>query len=460
MSTITSHLQHKRPTLPRPFVMLGFAVLVLGLAILWRGTIGDTSPTLNVPVPAAIESAAPEYIARLQTRLHRNPDDVQAYAELGLGLLQQVRETGDISLYARAGQAFDEALARDSDYLDALVGQGILALALHNFTGALTLAERTHERNPWRAQILGIMVDAYVELGRYDEALVAAQEMVNLRPGLESYSRISYLRELHGDVDGAITAMQAAVDAGVRGTEQVLWSQVQLGHLYFGRGDLDGAEAVYRAALGARDGYAYAEAGLAQVQAARGEYAAALSAYESLTQRLPLPEFVAALGELYAATGAQAKAEQQYALVNIMQKLNADAGQDVDLDLAAFQVAHGDDPVAALELARAAYANRPTIYAADTLAWALYRNGAYEAAQDYSQEALRLGTQDALFYYHAGLIAQAQERPVEAESLLREALTINPYFDLLQVPIARRTLEELQTNFEMVRNEVYTFRPR
>ncbi len=438
MSIITSHLYHKRLALPRPLVMLCFAALLLGLAILWRSTVGNTSSTPNAPAPAAIESSAPEYIARLQTRLYQNPDDVQAYAELGLGLLQQVRETGDTSLYARAGAAFDEALARDPEHLDALVGQGILALALHDFDEALALAERARERNPWRAQILGIMVDAYVELGRYDEAIAAAQEMVDLRPGLESYSRVSYLRELHGDVDGAIAAMQAAVDAGAPGTEAVLWSQVQLGHLYFNLGDLAGAEAAYRAALDARRDYAHAEAGLARIQAASGDYAAALPIYEGLTARLPLPEFVAALGELYDVIGDATKAKQQYELVNVMQQLNAGTGQDVDLELAAFQVEHGDDAAAALELARAAYTNRPTIYAADTLAWALYRNEQYAAAWQYSQEALRLGTQDALLYYHAGTIADALGNEADAQHYLAAALAINPYFSLRYASYAKQ----------------------
>ena len=63
-----------------------------------------------------------------QHRLNRNPDDVEAYANLGFGLLRQVRVSGDIALYDRAGQAFTAALARDPKQIDALVGQGVLAL--------------------------------------------------------------------------------------------------------------------------------------------------------------------------------------------------------------------------------------------------------------------------------------------------------------------------------------------
>ena len=102
------------------------------------------------------------------------------------------------TLYGQAEMAFNEALKRDSQNVDALVGQGILALARHDFEGALRWAEQARALNPDRAQILGVIVDAQVELGRYEEAMASAQAMDSLRPGLTSYSRISYLRELHG----------------------------------------------------------------------------------------------------------------------------------------------------------------------------------------------------------------------------------------------------------------------
>ncbi len=381
------------------------------------------------PGGTAVEHGSVTAVTRWQARLAQNPDDTNAYAQLGLAYLQRQRETGDTAYYTLAEGALQAALAREPQHQDALVGQGILALARHDFAAALTWGQQARVQNPYRAQILGILVDANVELGRYDEAVSLAQAMVDLRPDLASYSRVSYLRELHGDVAGAQAAMATAVSAGLPGTEQTAWTQVQLGNLYLNSGDLDQAEAIYRETLYFRPGYAYALAGLAQVQAARGKYQAAIDVLQPLTTQLPLPEFIILLGEMYEATGQLELAARQYELVQIIQQLNADAGVNVDMEMALFEANHGN-AAQAVAMATAGYGLRPNIYAADALAWALYQNGAYEAAWPYSQEALRLGTQDARLHYHAGMIALALGDEEAGQAYLDTAVAINPAFVL------------------------------
>jgi tetratricopeptide (TPR) repeat protein len=330
--------------------------------------------------------------------------------------------------------------------LDALVGKGILALALHDFQGALDWADQAWSINPFRAQILGVKVDALVELGRYAEAVETLQQMVDLRPDLHSYTRISYLRELHGDTAGATDAMRTAATMGVPGSEQWLWTVVQLGHLYWNSGQLAEAEQIYRQALQYQADYPYALAGMARIQAAQGDRAGAIAQYEILAKRLPLPEFVIALGELYEANGQLDKAQEQYDLVHVMQQLNASQGMNIDLELAAFDVDHGQDPAAALAQAQAAYVERPTIYAAGALAWAYYRTGDYTTAAQYSQEALRLGTHDALLHHYAGMIALALNERGDARTHLAMALEINPHFSVLYAPEAEVALQQLPTD--------------
>jgi len=428
----------------RPLWMLACALLILAVAIGGRLVFNAIASAPAGP-PVAVAPSAREQAARWRARLQQDPDDAHAHAQLGLSLLQQVRETADAALYTQAETAFAQALQRDPHQLDALIGRGVLALARHDFHTALEWADRAQAINPFRAEILGIRVDALVELGRYDEAVVALQKMVDLRPDLQSYSRIAYLRELHGDVDGAIEAMQAAVDSGMPGVEATRWAQVQLGHLHFNRGDLQRAEAAYRDALRHQPGYAHALAGLARVDAARGRHARAITAYEEIVTRLPLPEFVIPLGELYAANGRDEQAQAQYELVRVLQQLNADAGMNVELELVDFNVEHGANPARAVEQARDVYANRPTIYAADVLAWALYQQGNYAEASRYSAEALRLGTQDAHLYYHAGMIAHKNEDNETARQHLQKALEINPYFSIRDAERARAVLERIQT---------------
>lgn len=453
MSTLMTHPAPVRRPTRRPFIIFLFACLILIVALIARFVLNRVAPT-QAPlqtIPAGVNlrgnvahSAAPQdEIAQLQEKLRQNTNDPSLYAQLGLAMLQKVRETADPTLYPQAQVAFDNALKRDPQQLDAIVGQGVLALARHDFKEALVWGQKAQALNPFRAQILGISVDGQVELGRYAEAVNTLQKMVDMRPDLASYSRVSYLRELHGDVDGAIKAMQIAVSSAIPGTEQWLWTQVQLGNLYFNRGDLANAELIYRQALQMKPDYAYAQAGLARVQAAQGNLKDAITTYAAVVKRLPLADMVITLGEWYEVSGKQAAAKQQYDLVNVIQQLNVSAGMNVDLELALFNANHGDKALAEKQ-ARTVYGYRPTILAADTLAWALYQNGKYAEAQTYSEKALRLGTQDAMLHFHAGMIAAALKDNPKASEHLKRALTINPYFSALYAPQVEAKLKELK----------------
>jgi tetratricopeptide (TPR) repeat protein len=422
--------------------MLGAAAIVLAGAIVSRAAQSPDPPSTSQTVATPVD--AQSTIQRLQARLKSKPGDANAYAQLGLAMLQRVRENADPALYTQAGVAFDRALSLDPGLLDALVGQGSLALSRHQFDRALDWGERALAINPFRAQIYGLIGDAQIELGRYDQAVRTVQKMVDTRPDIASYSRVSYLRELYGDVDGAIDAMRRAVNAGGPGAEATLWAQTYLGHLHFNSGDLDAAEAIYGATLAQQPAYPFALAGLAHIHAAYGRYDDAIALYQGLVDRLPLPEFAIALGELYDATGRPSHAVAQYDLVRAIQRLNAGADMNTDLEMALFEADHGD-PVRALVLARSAYDRRPSIYGADALAWALHRNGRHDEAWGYAQEALRLGSRDAMLQFHAGMIA-AEFNPAVARRHLRDALEINPHFSVLHAPEARDRLRKLVAN--------------
>lgn len=435
---MTSYTLTKRP-FSRPALLLITAVFLLLTTIVWQLFSRPATP-LPAPALAGRDRIAGNTVTDLQARVVQNPDDAEGYALLGLAYLQQVRETADANYYGLAEKALNEALSRDPQQLQAVLGQGILALARHDFRQGVVWGEQARTLNPYSPEALGVLVDANVELGEYETAVSTAQQMVNLRPNLASYSRVAYLRELHGDVDGAIAAMSQAAQAGAPGQEETLWTQVQLGNLYLNAGRLEEATAVYQQALQARPDYPFAQAGLARVQAAQGQLDAAIEIFEQLVGRLPLPEFAITLGELYLATGQPEKAQPQFDLVHLIQQLNADAGMNVDLELALFEANHGD-PAQAVRLATTAYDNRPSIYAADTLAWALYKNSDLDTAWQYSQQALRLGTQDAMLHFHAGMIAHQLDYTDAAENHLSQALAINPTFSILDVPLVQQILQ-------------------
>jgi tetratricopeptide (TPR) repeat protein len=384
-------------------------------------------------------------IETLQARLRQNPDDQRAYVLLSAVYLQKVREAGDPTYYGKTEEALRRALDLRPDDFAAMTQMGALALARHQFREALDWGEKARAISPGTAMIYGVIGDAQVELGQYGAALETFQTMVDLRPNLSSYSRASYMRELHGDVAGAIEAMQRAVQAGGPNAENTNWTRVQLGHLYFNSGKLAEAEAQYNQALASYPGYVHAIAGLARVHAARGEYDEAIKLYTDATSRMPLPEYVIALGDVYEASGHSQKAQQQYDLVRVMERLYAANGVDTDLEMALFEANHGQGQQIdeALTLARRALEKRPTVYAKDVLAWTLFQDQQYAVAADMSRQALQLGTRDALLYFHAGMIALKLGDETQARDYLERALSINPHFSILYAEQAQRTLEML-----------------
>ncbi|MEA2594584.1 MAG: hypothetical protein QOF01_1053 [Thermomicrobiales bacterium] len=433
------------------------AVLLLTGALNVRSVIGGSDNRLwdaDPSVPSATDQLVgaavrlptqlDDQIVSLQDTLRARPNNGEAASLLGLAYLQKVRETGDPSYYPKAEKLFTHALDRNKQDLNALVGLGTLALARHDFAGALDWGQRAATLNPYHAAAYGVIGDAQIELGRYDDSVATFQKMIDLRPDLTSYSRISYARELYGDVDGAIDAMQRAAMAGAGRRENVAWTQTQLGNLSFNKGDLDAAEIQYLASLTTLDGYVYGLAGLARVAAARGDLPGAIDLFTQAIQTMPLPEFVIALGDVYFASGQPDEAAKQYALVEAMQQLYRQNGVDTDVEMALFDADHDRNLDDALKQARAGYDKRPSIRTADVLAWTLFKTGNARDAQPYSQEALRLGTKDALLHFHAGMIESVLGNRDAAIAHLQQALDINPHFSIHSVPQAQAELTRLQ----------------
>jgi tetratricopeptide (TPR) repeat protein len=386
----------------------------------------------------SLNASTASLVADLQSRLQTNPKDEHSYVLLGLAYQQRARETGDSAYYPKSAGVLRRALALDSrDYL-AVSGLGSLALSRHRFREALTLGDQARRLNPYSARAYGVIGDAYVELGRYGEAFQAFDRMNKLRPSLSSYARVSYGRELIGHTAAAIRAMKLAVDAATGAAEPTAWTHVQLGKLYWSHGRLYLAEREYRLALQVFPGYAYGLDALAQVAAARDDYRQAIALERGAVEAIPLPQYVAALGDLYRVAGRPVLAQRQYALIGAIEQLLQANGVKTDLEIALFQIDHGIDLRHALARARLGRAERPSVDGDDVLGWALARNGHCEEALGYSRRALRLGTQDALKFFHRGMIEHCLGHAGAARAWLGRALALNPHFSVLWSPVARR----------------------
>ena len=403
-----------------------------------RGSPTASSAPVANPAPAADDTAT--QISKLQGELRASRDDVYALDALGLAYQQRARETGDPTYYTKSDEVLRRALRLAPRDLLATSGLGSLALSRHRFREALTLGRRARAISPTTARNYGVIGDALVELGRYRQGFQAFDTMAGLRPDVSSYSRIGHARLLLGDVAGARSALRLALDASLGQGETEAWTRVQLSKAAFSVGSIAPALAQARAALRAFPGYAPAYDALAWAEYGRGHVPAAITAEQEAVNRIPLPQYVATLGDLQEATGRNAQARRQYALINVIQRLLVANGVETDLETALFDVDHGIRLPASLALARRAQRERPSIDGDDVLAWALEQTGHCGEAQGYSKRALRLGTLDALKFFHRGMIEQCLGDRAAAASWFRRSLALNPRLSVLWAPVARRAL--------------------
>jgi len=213
---------------------------------------------------------------------------------------------------------------------------------------------------------------------------------------------------------------------------------MQLGKLYWAHGDGIAAGREYRAALRIQPGYTYTLDTLAQLEAARGRSASAIALSQQAAEVMPFPQFVANYGDVLRAAGRLTAARRQYALVEVIGRLERANHVNVDLELALFDIDHGVRLDRTVALARLAEAERPSIDGDDVLAWALARTGRCGEALGFSERALRLGTLDAPKFFHRGMIERCLGHRAEARRWFRRALALNPHFSLLWAPVARR----------------------
>jgi tetratricopeptide (TPR) repeat protein len=339
-------------------------------------------------------------IPKLQAELQGDPKNADWNAALGQAYLQKARETGDPTYYSRAEGLFSRALATKHDHVAALIGKASLAMSRHEFRMARDLAQEAIRINPDMVASYGVLTDALVELGEYDSAVRTLDKMIHLKPNLSSYSRISYLRELNGDIDGAMQTMQMAIDAGSPDGENTAWCMVQLGNLYLASGHLAEADTQFRSALAHFPDYIHAYGGLARLAVAQKDFIAAMHFYQRAIEGVPLPEFIIGLGDVYVHLGRTGDAEQQWTLLRAIEKMYRANGVNTDLEMVLFDVDHGGNLNAALRIIRNEWNLRKSVKVADAYAWTLYRSGRIEEAREMMKQALRLGTKDPLFLMH------------------------------------------------------------
>jgi len=376
-------------------------------------------------------------IEGLLAKLRTNPNDEKSRLLLAQAYMQEARVTGDHTYYDGAAmQLLEQVLKSEPENFEALCCKASLCLTQHHFAQGLGIAQQAQQLNPNSGFVYGLLTDANVEMGHYDEAVKMADKMNALRPDLPAYARVSYLREIYGDLPGAIQAMDLAVKAGYAGLEQTEWTRVALGHLYEVSGDTAKARGYYRMSLAIRPGYAYALAGLGRMAAAQKNYPVAIKHYQTARALVKDYAFTDELVDLYRLNNqpAEAKkmAEESIEMLASAAKQaddNEEMGHYADRELAyAYLKTNNLDK--ALEHAKIEYARRPdNIDVNETMAWVHYKRGEFADAQKYMQVARRTGSKNPVLLCRAGLILTKVGKVAEGQALIESSLKTAPYLN-------------------------------
>jgi len=339
--------------------------------------------------------------------LRRNPANAEARLKLAELFIQEARITGEHPHYYPAALYMLEPVVRELEQIAgpdlqqkdllfrALSHKASVQLSLHDFAAARETAAKAIAINPYNAYIYGCLVDANVELGDYRKAVDVCDKMVGIRPDLRSYARVSYLREIYGDVNGAIEAMDMAVKAGYPGFEQTEWARLQLGHLYERYGQAAAAEKQYRMCLALRENYPFALAGLAGLEEKRHHFDRAEALLKQAAGIIPEVSFYISLAKIYRKTGRRAEAESLIAKTEDMMAEDIAAGHNMSLEAGRFQLEVTGNLDKALEFANDEYRRRPENKDVNQLLAAIcMARGNKKQAAPYLQKALATGSKD------------------------------------------------------------------
>ena len=379
--------------------------------------------------------AAKKNVDNLIVKLKAKPEDIKAALALANAYIIESRVSGNIAYYDKAAlKTVDNIIEKEPKNYEALMLKSLLQLSQHHFAEGLETAKLAVSIDSNSAFIYGLLVDAHVEMGNYNEALEAADKMVSIRPDLRSYSRIAYLREIYGDYPGAISAMKLAVAAGIPAEEATEWCRVQLGRLYENTGEINNAAFQYNVSLAARPGYAYAIAGLGRIASFEKKYDSAIYYYQQAAALMPADLGIKEnLANACNNAGQKDKATSlNNALIDEMNKnakaliADPDMGHYSDKEQA-YVYLQNNNFDKALEHAMAEYKRRPkNIDVNETLAWVYYKRNEIYKALPYINAALVTNSKNPVLLCTAGLIFLKMGEKEKGKIMLSFGLKNNP----------------------------------
>jgi tetratricopeptide (TPR) repeat protein len=374
-----------------------------------------------------------ERIKTCENLLAAKPGDAKLQIELASAYLQKLRETADFTYLNRASKLVDQMLENDGGNLVALRFQNEIDLQRHDFKGVAERAQDMLKYAPSDAGTWANLGDALMELGEYPRAGAAYLRMFSLRPNLTSYNRLAWHRFVTGDAHSAIDLMQQAVDAGDPVPENTAWCLAELGDMYFKTGRVSEARVAYTTALDTFPTLHRALAGLGRLNAAQGRNDEAIRNYLRAQSIVPLPDYAAALEDLYTASGMTDKANEQRAMIATIEKLGQANKEKLNRNLALLLADHDRDLDVSLNLIETELPLRSDVYTWDAYSWILLKEHRLADAQAASVKALRLGTPEPVFYFHAEQIAKAAGDEKASREYAARLAALNANFDFVKM---------------------------
>jgi tetratricopeptide (TPR) repeat protein len=357
-------------------------------------------------------SPAERAVTRARESIEQDKGKVERYNELALSLARRARDTADPKDYEKAAEAIAQALSLEPDNFESLKLKAWVLLGKHEFAQALELAKELNRRVPDDATVYGLLTDAHVELGNYQEAEEAAQWMLNLgRASIPGLTRAAYLREIFGDVEGALELMTTAFSRiSATETQDRAWTLSQIGHLLTLSGKLDQAAEVLGEALKLYPDYHYALANLAKVRARQELYQEAVPLLRRRYEVAPHPENLFELGAALHRAGKVEEASKAFIDFEQAAVAESKSWDNANRELVAYYADYAKKPESALRIAKLEISRRKDVATLDAYAWALYRSGKDTEAREAIKTALAVGTVDRKILEHAEMLGVAVAR--------------------------------------------------
>jgi tetratricopeptide (TPR) repeat protein len=389
-------------------------------------------------------------IAFYTKRSQEDPAGAFDLSQLAMRYLGRSRATGDFNDVLRAEKLARNSLSlRSSHNIETFVPLISSLLSEHRFNEARDVAKQLVSEDPVEDSYRAILGEVDLEVGDYDGAGKAFLSLsAKSRANLGIAPRLARWLEIRGNSTMARqilyrTEEMADSTRDQLTREQLAWFHLRVADIELRNGRLRGAEKAIRAGREVLPNDYRLLAAEARLASVRHDWQRAISAGDSSVAIVLDPATLGLVGDAYAALGDSAKAEEYIRTMEVAVTQQPGAYHRA---WSLFLLDHGMRIPEVTEKIREELRTRRDIYGYDLLGWALYKQGHYAEARDALATAMSQGTQDAVVYYHAGMIELAGGRAASARRLLERAMAINPYFDATHPAQVRATLGSLLVN--------------